>query len=424
MNDKKKELTYKSLLKIVVIGVLLYCGIQKYKIVFGILARALDVIFPFILGGIIAFVINVPMRKIESFLFPQKENLGTLRRVLAYIITLALIIGVITLALLVIIPQISSTVNMIIDRVPGAFAEFQKKLYKATENMPDIQAYIEEMNINWGSLSSDAIRIIKAVSTTLFSSGFGIVSSVLGGITTFLVAFIFSIYVLFQKEKLGVQGKKVLYALFKEDKADRIVYVCGLAQKIFSNFLSGQCIEACILGTMFFITLSIFRIHYAVLVGVIIAITALIPIFGAFIGMGISAFLIVMVSPTQALWFIIIFFVLQQIENNLIYPYVVGGSIGLPSIWVLVAVMVGGDLFGIAGILVFIPFCSVCYTLFRDFVKKRLREREIKSEKWEDVMEIEIEDESQSKKNKNIKTTAKTNVEINKQANDGKDDNK
>lgn len=393
-----KEQNYKPLLRIVVIGVLLYCSIQKYKVVLAILARVLDLAFPFLLGGIIAFIFNVPMKRIESLMFPKSEKMGTLRRVLAYLITLVLIVGILGLALLVITPQIKTTIGLIIEHVPGAFENFKDMLYKATEKMPDIQAYIEELNINWSTLSSNAVDIITDTSTTLFSSGITIVSGIVGGVTKFVVAFIFSIYVLIQKEKLAMQAKKVLYALLKEDRADRVMYVGRLSQKIFSNFLSGQCIEACILGTMFFITLKIFHIHYAVLVGVIIAITALVPIFGAFIGMAISAFLIVMISPTQALWFIIIFFILQQLENNLIYPHVVGGSIGLPSIWVLVAVMVGGNLFGIAGILLFIPLCSVCYTLFRDFVHRRLEERAIKAEKWEKVEEVEIEPDEEEKK--------------------------
>lgn len=380
-----QQLTYKSLLKIVICGVLLYCGIQEYKIVFGVIGEFLNIIFPFVLGGIIAFVINVPMCKIESFLFPKKKNAENIRRVCAYLITLVLVVGIIFLALFVIVPQVTDTIRMIIDRVPGAFDEFQERLNKATENMPSIQSFIDELEINWTSLSSYAIKIIQRVSTTIFSSGLGIISSVVGGLTTFVVAFIFSIYILFQKEKLAVQGKKILFALCKEEKADRIVYIGRLSRKIFGNFLSGQCIEACILGTMFFVTLTIFRIPYAVLVGVVIAITALIPVFGAFIGCAISAFLIVMVNPMKALWFLIIFIVLQQIENNLIYPKVVGGSIGLPSIWVLVSVMVGGDLLGIAGILVFVPFCSVCYSLFREFILKRLKERNIAAEKWETI---------------------------------------
>ena len=396
-----KELNSKSLLKIVIIGIVLYCGIQHYAILLKALLYLFKLVFPFLLGGAIAFIINVPMRGVEKLLFPKKENMAKLRRVLAYILTLLMIMGVIGIALFVIIPQISSTIMLIVDRVPSAFKAFQNWIFLITENLPNVQAYINDLDINWGSLSTYAINMIKTAGTTIFSSGISVISGIIGGITNFVVAFIFSIYILLQKEKLSTQGKKVLYAIWKEGTADKILYIGRLSNKVFSNFLSGQCIEAVILGAMFFVTLSIFQLPYALLIGVIIALTALIPIFGAFIGCVIGAFLIMMVNPMQALWFIVIFLVLQQIENNLIYPYVVGGSIGLPSIWVLVAVMVGGNLLGIAGILIFIPFCSVCYALFREFVYKRLKERKINAAKWEVIPEPEKKEKKIKKKRAN-----------------------
>lgn len=393
-----KELNSKSLLKIVVIGIVLYCGIQHYAILLKALLYLFQLVFPFLLGGAIAFIINVPMRGLEKRLFPKKENMDTFRRILAYVLTLLIIIGIIGLALFVIIPQISSTIMLIVDRVPSAFKTFQNWIYAATDNLPKLQAYIEELDINWGSLSTYAINFIKTAGTTVFSSGISFVSGIIGGITNCVVAFIFSIYILLQKEKLSTQAKKVLYALCKEGIADRTLYIARLSNKVFSNFLSGQCIEAVILGTMFFITLSIVQLPYALLIGVIIALTALIPIFGAFIGCFIGAFLIMMVNPIQALWFIGIFLLLQQIENNLIYPHVVGGSIGLPSIWVLVAVMVGGNLLGIAGILIFIPFCSVCYALFREYIYKRLKEKNVAQIKWEEVPAPEPKQDNKKEK--------------------------
>ena len=221
------------------------------------------------------------------------------------------------------------------------------------------------------------------MATGILSSSFSLVGSVVSGIVSFLIGVVFSVYVLFQKEKLSVQAKKILYALLPEKKADRAVAIGKLSNQVFSSFLSGQCLEACILGAMFVIVMSILRMPYAMLIGIVIALTALIPIVGAFIGCAVGMFLIVMVSPVQAVWFLVLFLVIQQVEGNLIYPRVVGGSIGLPSMWVLAAVSVGGSLFGITGILIFIPLCSVCYALFRDFVHKRLRKRKVKKEKYE-----------------------------------------
>lgn len=411
-----KNQDYKRMLRIVVIGILVYCGIQNYKIVLSILAYLFHLVFPFLLGGAIAFVINVPMRAIEKKLAPNSRKFDKFRRVCAFLITLILIFGVLTLALLVIIPQVRDTIMQVVQVVPGAFNDFQNWLYKTTASIPNLQKYIDEIDIDWKSLSSHAISFLKTTGSTFFTSGISVISSILGGLTTSLIAFIFSIYIVFQKEELGKSAKRALYALLEEEQADRIVKIGRLSQKVFSSFLSGQCIEAVILGSMFFVTLLIFRIPYAVLIGVVIALTALIPVFGAFIGLGIGALLIVMVDPMKALWFIIIFFVLQQIENNLIYPRVVGGSIGLPSIYVLVAVSLGGSLLGVAGVLLFIPFCSVCYALFTEYVEKKLKEKKVEQDKWDNESWNTISDEEldglvEPKEDKSVTETDKSDDE-------------
>lgn len=380
MNDK---ISYRKLLRIVVIGVLLYCGIQNYMLILRFLGYAFHMIFPFVLGGAIAFIINVPMRPIERHLFPKCRKLDKIRRVLAYLITLVLILGVVALAMLVIVPQVSQTVKQIIRLVPGTISDIQIWLTQVTGNIPNAQDYLKDMNIQWSEITSSAISFLKNAGGSFFTSGFSVVSGIIGGVTTFFIAFVFSIYVLFQKETLARQMKQVLYALCSEAVADKCVSVGRLSDRVFSSFLSGQCMEAVILGSMFFVTMLILRLPYAILVGVVISLTALIPIMGSFIGLGVGAFLMVMVDPMKALLFVVIFFVLQQIEGNLIYPRVVGNSIGLPSLWVLVAVSVGGSLMGVTGILLFIPFCSVCYALFREFVVNRLEEKHINKEKWE-----------------------------------------
>ena len=214
--------------------------------------------------------------------------------------------------------------------------------------------------------------------------------SIVSGVTTFFIAFSFACYILFQKEKLHVQVRKVFFAFIPKRKAEVILEVCSLTYRTFANFLAGQCLEAVILGSMFVITLSILKMPYALLIGIIIAFTALIPIFGAFIGCALGCLLIFMVSPKQAILFILVFLILQQIEGNLIYPHVVGSSVGLPSIWVLAAVTVGGNLLGIVGMLIFIPLVSVLYTLFREYVYLRLKKQHIKR-----VTKTEVEEYTQ-----------------------------
>ena len=212
----------------------------------------------------------------------------------------------------------------------------------------------------------------------MMSTTMSAVSSIVSGLATFFIAFSFACYILFQKEQLHIQIRKVCFAFLSKQKANALLKICSLIYRTFANFLTGQCLEAVILGSMFAVTLSILKMPYALLIGILIAFTALIPIFGAFIGCALGCFLIFMVSPKQAMLFILVFLLLQQIEGNLIYPHVVGGSVGLPSIWVLAAVTIGGNLMGIAGMLIFIPLVSVCYTVFREVVYLRLKEKHIK----------------------------------------------
>ena len=216
----------------------------------------------------------------------------------------------------------------------------------------------------------------------MLSSTVSVASSVIGGVVNFILAFTFSIYVVHQKERLGSQAKRLLYAYLPEARSDRIIEILSLSHKTFSNFITGQFTEAIILGALCFVGMSIFRFPYALMISVLVGFTALIPIVGAFIGTIVGALLIVTVSPIQALWFILFILVLQQIEGNLIYPRVVGTSVGLPGIWVLVAVTAGGSLYGIVGMLFSVPVSSVLYCLLRETVRRRVKERGIGREKW------------------------------------------
>ncbi|MDD6058619.1 MAG: AI-2E family transporter [Clostridiales bacterium] len=367
--------TRRYLMQIIAFGILLYCGVEHFNIVIMGTKFLLGIAMPFLVGSAIAFVINVPMRNLERHLFPKNEKLEKFRRPVAYLLTLAGVVGLLFLAMVVIIPELASTITTIVRSIPKAFGDAQKWLLGLSEEWPALEPAIAELNIDWAGISASAVKIIQGMATGLLSSGVGFFSGIVSGVMSSVIAFTFSIYLLFQKERLSRQAMQVFQALLPDAATEKVLRVASLSNEVFSNFLSGQCLEAVILGTMFFVAMTIFRMPYAMLTGVVIAITALVPIFGAFVGCAVGALLIAMVNPVQALWFIVLFLVLQQLEGNLIYPHVVGGSIGLPSIWVLVAVSLGGDLFGIAGIILFIPLCSVLYALFREFVKKRLEEK-------------------------------------------------
>ena len=248
---------------------------------------------------------------------------------------------------------------------------------------PEYEEKLSSISINWDSVLSNVMNFLSIGTKGIINGGIGAISGFFSGVTNFFIGFVFSVYVLFQKERLTAQCKKLMYVCMSENRADKIIEVLRLTNTTFSNFLSGQCLEACILGTMFVITLSILRMPYALLIGIIIAVTALIPIVGAFIGCIVGVILIMMTSPLKALIFVGVFLILQQIEGNLIYPHVVGSSVGLPGMWVLVAVTIGGNLFGIMGMLTFIPISSVCYALLRTYVNRKVEEKEIDREKFQ-----------------------------------------
>ena len=380
----------RGLLLVICGGVAFYCALQNLPAVAGALKWALGILSPFLLGGAIAFILNVPMRAIERRLFPRARRSG-LRRSLALLLTLLAFFAVLGLASLVIGPGIRDAVISIAGQLPAAEARLLERLQTLAAELPQLEEALTalvqriQQDIQWTEVSQKALDLARRLGSSLLSSGGGFIGGVVSGVSNFVIGLIFSFYLLLQKEKLGRQGRQVLYALLPMPRADRALEVLRLTSRTFSSFLSGQCLEAVILGTLFVAAMTVFRMPYALLVGVLIALTALIPIVGAFIGCAVGALLIAVTDPWKALMFIVLFLVLQQVEGNLIYPHVVGSSVGLPSIWVLAAVTLGGKLMGIAGMLFFIPLCSVLYALFRDFVKGRLREKKVPARKWRDM---------------------------------------
>jgi predicted PurR-regulated permease PerM len=377
LNWSKKDI--KKIVLVVGGLMVFYTGLQNIESVWKFLGYLVTVSFPFILGAAIAFIINVPMRSIEKLLFPKtrRPRLIRARRPLALVFTIIAIIGILFLAVVVVIPQITGTITDVGRALPGAIEENWNKIEKLLEDQPRILEFVknirlEDIKIDWEGLVNEVVNYAKNGAGMLVNSGISIVSSIVSSVVSFFIAFVFAIYILVQKEKLASQATQIVRAYASEKVADKIIEIAGMSERVFAKFLAGQCLEAVILGVMFTITMSIIRLPYALTVGVIIAITALVPIVGAFVGCFIGAFLILVESPVKALIFVIMFLILQQIEGNLIYPYVVGGTVGLPSIWVLAAVTIGGNLFGVVGMIIFIPICSVVYTLFRTDVKRRL----------------------------------------------------
>lgn len=380
MNLNKENL--KKIRGLIVFTVILLIALWNYSLILDVLGQGVGIVYPFLLGGAIAFVINVPMSFFEEKLFQNqmmknKKVAQRLARPISLIITLIVVVSVIGLVVFGVLPKLGDTFISIGKGIQSFMPKAQSWAEEIFHNNKEIKEWLDSLTLDWDKIINEVVKFFTSGASSVLGSTIVVARRIASGITTFVIAFVFACYILLQKEKLNIQIRKVMYAYMKEDLVKKVLDVCSLSYRTFSNFLTGQCLEAVILGTMFVICMGILQMPYAMLIGVLIAFTALIPIFGAFIGCVVGAFLILTVAPMKALVFVIMFLILQQIEGNLIYPRVVGSSVGLPSIWVLAAVSIGASLMGIVGMLVFIPIVSVLYALLRRDVYEHLEKKGI-----------------------------------------------
>lgn len=367
---------------LIAFAILLYLGVQNLHIVISTVRVLLGFLFPFIIGFGIAFILNIPMKFIEHHLFgkalkQEKKTAQKLARPVSLVLSICFVICIIVIVMLVVVPELGATFVNIAKKIEENIPVFQKWIDNVFGNNPEVVKWAQSLDIEPGKIIDSVLGVLKNGVNNIVSSTVSITMGLLTTAMNVSIGFVFACYVLLQKEKLLQQIKKVMYAMFPEKPVRYLAHVWNLANRIFSSFITGQCIEAVILGSMFFVSMTILHFPYAMLVGVLISFTALIPLFGGIIGCWVAFFLILMISPVKAVLFLGLFLILQQIEGNLIYPHVVGGSVGLPSIWVLVAVTLGGSLMGIAGMLIFIPTVSVIYTLFREWVYARLEKKQL-----------------------------------------------
>ena len=345
---------------------------------------------PFVAGALLAFVLNVPMRAIENRL---KIKHAVARRAVSLTLTLVLILLVLVLVFWLLIPQVISTAVTL-------FYQIRDLVNQYPQMLKWLQAGDAADDINWGAVADKIINLAGQGVPSLVNGAISTIGLVYNGIFNAVVAVVFSIYCLARKDILCRQFKRLAYAFLPEKFCDHAIHILKLTNHTFSNFISGQCIEACILGCLFAIAMTIFQMPYVPLISVLIAVTALVPIVGAFIGCVLGAFFILVGNPVQALWFVVMFLVLQQIENNVIYPKVVGKSVGLPGMWVLLAVAVGGTLMGVVGMVLMIPVVSVFYTLLREYTAARLDKRGISADKVRNSTEEKPGKSRKAKKDK------------------------
>ena len=316
-------------------------------------------------------------------------------------------------------PQIKLTVRSIVARLPDFVKRETENVMRFLEEHPQIQGWVLEytnlQSIDWSSMIEKVVTFAGESLSTIFDSAFSAIGSVTNSIVNAFLSIAFAFYALSRKEILARQGRRIAYSILPEAMADELIRVLRLTNSTFSNFISGQCLEACILGALFAVAMFILGLPYIPLVSVIIAVTALVPLVGAFVGCALGALFILVESPVQALTFVVMFLVLQQIEGNLIYPRVVGTSIGLPGMWVLVALSIGGELMGVSGMLLMIPLTSVIYALAREFTARRVSDRNIPAEKLLDQppeLKSKFKENRERKREQKLLKKMKTLAEI------------
>lgn len=371
---------------LIVFTIIILIGLYRFDVVVSAVAFILHILSPFILGCAIAFILNVPMVRFHKlivanpFVPTNEKKLHRLQKLATPFSLLLSIIFVVVLLFIVtavVLPQVATTATDLAQTLPEKVPSLVKKLEGFLVDYPEALSWLESFQIDWQHLVLNTVDFAKSGAGAFLGSTIGMAKGIVTAFTTFFIGFVFACYILLQKETLSRQSRKLLFAFLPKSLTTQLINICSLTHKTFTNFIAGQCLEAVILGTMFFLVMTIFRFPYALLVGVLIAFTALIPIFGAFVGCFVGTFLILTVNPPQAIAFVVLFLILQQVEGNLIYPHIVGGSVGLPSIWVLAAVTIGGSLFGVIGMLVFIPIVSVIYTLLRETTNHRLNQKQL-----------------------------------------------
>lgn len=370
-SEKIKKMT-KWVIGIVAICIVIFLGLQNIKGVIDVFAYCVGLISPLILGFVFALILNVPMSFIESHLWQKtkKPILEKLRRPFSFIISLIIIIGIIVGIVWLIIPELVNAIKLIVQTGINYIDKFSKMDQSELEKLP-FGIGNALLGIDWNKLLHTMQTWIKNESGTIVNTAFGTVSSLVGGIFDFFISFVFSIYILFGKDKLKGQVSRLIHAWLPEKFGEWIIHASSVIGKNFRNFVSGQTLEAVILGVLCIIGMLILRIPYAPMVGVLVGVTALIPVVGAFIGTIVGAFMILTIDPIKAVIFVIFILVLQQFEGNVIYPKVMGSRVNLPGMWILAAVTVGGGIAGPIGMLLSVPIASTLYILFREATEER-----------------------------------------------------
>lgn len=364
------------------IFVLLGCLFLKYfETVAGFAAKLLNVAKPLLLGCVIAYILNIVLRFLERHYGRLEKNrwMAKLKRPLCILAAFGIILLILTAVLCLVVPEVISSGQLLAKSIPVAADYVMAWLNRYFGDIPAIQDLAGDFQVDWQKMFENVLSVATSGIGSIFNSAISIVGIVAGGIMNLAIGAIFAVYVLANKEKLSAQLKKLARAYLPKRVRRVSRELLSLADDTFSSFIVGQCTEAVILGSLCAVGMMILRLPYAGMTGVIIGVTALIPVVGAYLGAVLGAFMILMVNPMQALIFLVFLVILQQVEGNVIYPRVVGSSVGLPGMWVLAAVTIGGGLSGVLGMLLGVPLAATCYKWMGRTTNQRLEERKEQS---------------------------------------------
>ena len=401
---KELDAKSKNLLKVVVIGILLYFGFFYISNVLAAFGKLYSIIQPFILGGALAFIISIPMNFFEKKLrkiLPDKKH-EKVRNILALLLSWLILIIFLVILIYILVPAVIKIIYTFSNKWPYFVDEIYEILNKYPLTEPLAEKFMETFeDVDWYSMRNAAVSFLKGNNVDIFSRATSLINSVSTGLIGVFTMFVFSIFVLVYKKMLKTNGTRILYALFKEETADYINKVFSLSYNTFKDYLYSRLISVVCLSTLTFIGMFILRIPNAVMISVLVGLSDLIPIFGPIFGAGFSAVLIFIESPFKALVFIIYDVIIQQIQENIVYPAIAGDRVGLPAVWVMASVTIGGAAFGIWGMLISIPVVSVIYTLVHEKIHKVLEEKNIsdekiiaKRDKTYKIKDIEVDDEA------------------------------
>lgn len=385
MDRNKRPMNFQQYVLLIVIAIGLWAGLDKVELIFSLLQKGFALLLPLCVGGCIAFVLNVPMSAMErAFARGQKKRGKPVREKrnanISLLLTLFLFLLLLAFVVYIVAPQLVNSFSGLGAKINAFYPQALSALESWGFDTTSIREFVDEFDVleMVSKISADATLTDGA--QTVLNTVAGAASSVISSMLTGFIGMVIAIYLLAMKRTLGGQCTRILYAYVKTPVADEIMRITGIFYKTYANFISGQCVEACILGVLFYIVLNIFRFPYSATISVLVAVLAVLPYVGAFISCAVGAFLILMENPMQALIFIVVYEVVQWTENQLIYPRVVGKSVGLPAIWTLLAALVGVNLFGVIGILFFIPLTAVIYQLLRENVQNRLKKKAVSPE--------------------------------------------